>query len=83
MEIKAAVVHEPGGEIVIEDVTLEEPKENEVRIKMVGTGVCHTDLGVQAQHIKTPLPIALGHEGAGIVDKVGPGVTEFVPGVTS
>lgn len=80
MEIKAAVVHEAGGEIVLENVTLNEPKANEVLVKMVGTGVCHTDLGVQAQHINTPLPIALGHEGAGIVEKVGPGVVEFEPG---
>lgn len=80
MDIKAAVVHEAGGEIQLETVTLDDPKANEVLIKMVGTGVCHTDLGVQAQHIQTPLPIALGHEGAGIVEKVGPGVTEFEPG---
>lgn len=80
MEVKAAVVHEAGGEIVLEQVSLDEPKANEVLIKMVGTGVCHTDLGVQAQHIQTPLPIALGHEGAGIVEKVGPGVVDFEPG---
>lgn len=65
MKIQAAVVHEPGGEIVLEEVQLDEPKANEVLIKMVGTGVCHTDLGVQAQHVKTPLPITLGHEGTG------------------
>lgn len=65
MKIQAAVVHDPGGEIVLEEVQLDEPKANEVLIKMVGTGVCHTDLGVQAQHVKTPLPIALGHEGTG------------------
>lgn len=80
MEVKAAIVHEADGEIVLEQVTLDEPKANEVLIKMVGTGVCHTDLGVQAQHIQTPLPIALGHEGAGIVEKVGPGVVDFQPG---
>lgn len=80
MEIKAAVVHDAGGDISLENVTLDEPKANEVLIKMVGTGVCHTDLGVQAQHINTPLPIALGHEGAGIVEKVGPGVVDFEAG---
>ena len=80
MEIKAAVVHEAEGDISLENVTIEEPKANEVLIKMVGTGVCHTDLGVKAQNIKTPLPIALGHEGAGIIEKVGPGVFDFEPG---
>lgn len=80
MEIKAALVHEAGGDIRLENVKIEEPKANEVLIKMVGTGICHTDLGVQAQDIQTPLPIALGHEGAGIVEKVGPGVVDVEPG---
>lgn len=80
LEIQAAVVHEKAGNIALEKVELDEPKENEVLVKIVGTGICHTDLGVQHQHIQTPLPIVLGHEGAGIVEKVGPGVTEFEPG---
>ncbi len=80
MKIKAAIVNEAGGDITLDDVQIDEPKANEVLIKMVGTGVCHTDLGVQAQHNPTPLPIALGHEGAGIVEKVGPGVIDVERG---
>lgn len=80
MDIKVAIVEQPGDNINIQTAKLDEPKANEVHVKMVATGVCHTDLGVKDQHIKTPLPIALGHEGAGVVEKVGPGVIDFVPG---
>lgn len=80
MKIKAAIVENAGGEITIQTAKLEDPKANEVLIKLVGTGVCHTDLGVKEQHIETPLPIALGHEGAGVVEKIGPGVVDFSPG---
>lgn len=77
MLVKAAVVNEKGGEIKFEDVSIGTPQANEVLIRIVATGICHTELGVQHQHIETPLPIALGHEGAGIIESLGPGVTEF------
>ncbi|WAH37552.1 NAD(P)-dependent alcohol dehydrogenase [Alicyclobacillus dauci] len=80
MEIRAAIVNEKDGAIRFEAVNLQEPQANEVRVRIVATGVCHTDLGVRAQHIQTPLPIALGHEGAGVIEQVGPGVTQFAPG---
>lgn len=63
MKIQAAVVHEPGGEIVLEEVQLDEPKANEVLIKMVGTGVCHTDLGVQASMSRRPCRSRWGMKG--------------------
>jgi aryl-alcohol dehydrogenase len=78
--IKAAVVKEKGAEIRFEDIQIQDPQVNEVLVKIVGTGICHTEFGVQHQHINTPLPIALGHEGAGVVEKIGPGVTAFAPG---
>lgn len=80
MLIKAAVINEKGNEFIIEDVELAEPKYNEVLVKIVATGVCHTDSVVREQLIPTPLPIVLGHEGAGIVEKLGPGVTELEVG---
>lgn len=80
MLIQAAVVDQKGSQIKIENLQLQQPKSNEVLIKLVGTGVCHTDLGVQQQHNKTPLPIVLGHEGAGIVEQLGPGVSDFEVG---
>ncbi|WP_409275021.1 NAD(P)-dependent alcohol dehydrogenase [Neobacillus sp. SCS-31] len=76
MNIQTALVEEKG-DIQLENVQIAEPKSDEVLVRMVGTGICHTDLSVSEQEITTPLPIALGHEGAGVVEKVGPGVTDF------
>ncbi|MFC2031822.1 alcohol dehydrogenase catalytic domain-containing protein [Chloroflexota bacterium] len=80
MKIKAAVLYEPKTPLKVEEVDLDEPKEGEVLVKLVGTGVCHTDLSVANGNIKMPMPIVLGHEGGGIVEKTGPGVTRVKPG---
>ncbi|MCP5916512.1 alcohol dehydrogenase catalytic domain-containing protein, partial [Klebsiella pneumoniae] len=53
---------------------------DEVLVKIVGTGVCHTDMVVRDQGYAVPLPMVLGHEGAGIVEKVGTSVTHLKPG---
>jgi|SRR5699024_10043327 len=79
MNIKGALVKEKGN-IQIEELTLDMPRENEVLIKVVGTGICHTDFSVSNQDISTPLPIVLGHEGAGVVEQVGDSVTDFKEG---
>ena len=79
MLIKAALVKNEG-EIELSEIKGTEPKQNEVLVKIVGSGICHTDLGVKHQQIKTPLPIALGHEGAGIIEQVGEGVSGFAVG---
>ncbi|GAA6236369.1 alcohol dehydrogenase 1 [Lates japonicus] len=78
---KAAVAWEPNKPLVIEEIEVAPPQANEVRIKIVATGVCHTDLYhlFECTH-KDGFPMVLGHEGAGIVESVGPGVTEFQPG---
>lgn len=78
--IKAAVVREKAGPFVIEDVQLEEPRENEVLVRIHGVGVCHTDLVVRDQYFPTPLPAVLGHEGSGVVEKIGRSVTTVAPG---
>ena len=80
MRIKAAVTHEKGAPFRIEEVELDAPKFGEILVKIQACGICHTDEAVQHQFIPTPLPAVLGHEGAGIVEKVGIGVTEFKPG---
>lgn len=80
MRIQAAVTYEKGAPFKIEEVELDAPKFGEILVRIVASGICHTDEAVQHQFIPTPLPAVLGHEGAGIVEKVGPGVTEFVPG---
>jgi len=51
-----------------------------VLVKLIGSGVCHSDLSAIKGDMPQPLPIVLGHEGAGIVEKVGPGVTTLQPG---
>lgn len=80
LETKAAVVREKGGAFAIETVSLEDPRHNEVLIRIVGVGMCHTDLVVRDQYFPTPLPAVLGHEGSGVVEKVGSGVTKVKPG---
>ena len=80
MEIEAAVIDEEGGPFTIESVELSEPQANEVLVRIVGAGVCHTDMIVRDQLYPTPLPAVLGHEGSGVVESVGEGVTEVEPG---
>jgi len=73
-DMKAAILYKPKTPLVIEDIEIPEPKENEVRVKMVATALCHTDLHAIKGDIPVPTPIVLGHEGAGVIDKVGAGV---------
>ncbi|SEW16552.1 NAD(P)-dependent alcohol dehydrogenase [Natrinema salifodinae] len=80
MEIEAAVVNEEGGSFDIETVDLEDPQGNEVLVRVVGVGVCHTDMIVRDQLYPTPLPAVLGHEGSGVVESVGSNVTAVDPG---
>ncbi|WCT73770.1 NAD(P)-dependent alcohol dehydrogenase [Sphingomonas naphthae] len=80
MKISAAVVREAGAPFAIETLSLEEPRADEVRVRIVATGLCHTDLVVRDQVLPTPLPAVLGHEGAGIVEAVGADVTDLKVG---
>ncbi|KTD64922.1 alcohol dehydrogenase [Legionella santicrucis] len=81
MHVKAAVAFEVGKPLTIEMVELEGPKQGEVLIEIKATGVCHTDAftlsGTDPEGI---FPTILGHEGAGVVVDVGPGVTSLKPG---
>jgi len=76
----AAVVHSAGAPFSLEEVELDDPRENEVLVRMVATGLCHTDLSVRAGYIPFPLPGVLGHEGAGIVEAVGSAVRRVAVG---
>ncbi len=80
MEIKAAVCYEANAPLVVETLELDEPKEGEVLVKLSSAGVCHSDYHVMKGEWKPPLPMVLGHEAAGIVERVGPGVTMSRPG---
>jgi len=56
MEIKAAVVYEQSGKFSIEQLQLSEPNDDEVLVRIVGAGICHTDLAARDQHLPIPLP---------------------------
>jgi aryl-alcohol dehydrogenase len=74
------VVRNKGGPFTIEKLRMGEPRDDEVLVRIVATGMCHTDMIVRDQMYPVPQPIVLGHEGAGIVEKVGPDVTKVKPG---
>lgn len=80
VEITVAVLREAGAALQLERATLAAPRADEVRVRVVATGVCHTDMVVRDQLFPTPLPIILGHEGAGVVEAVGASVTTVAPG---
>ena len=80
MKIKAAVCREPNKPLTIEELDLADPKANEVLVKVKATGFCHSDLHVMLGEIPVPLPMVLGHETAGVVEKVGPGVEKVKEG---
>src|ERR1700732_121500 len=79
-QIKAAVVREKGGPFSIETLSLEGPRRDEVLVKVVATGLCHTDMVARDKGYPVPHPIVLGHEGAGIVESVGADVVKVAPG---
>ncbi|MCC8438534.1 NAD(P)-dependent alcohol dehydrogenase [Brevibacillus sp. M2.1A] len=79
MKITAAVIHQKEEAFKIEQIEITEPQANEVLIRVVATGVCHTDAVARDQGL-APFPVVLGHEGAGIVEKVGVGVKHVEPG---
>jgi aryl-alcohol dehydrogenase len=80
MKIKAAVVREKSGLFRIEELDLDDPREDEVLVRIEGCGICHTDLSARDQLTPSPLPIVLGHEGSGVVERVGSRVRKVKPG---
>ncbi|MEW2395650.1 NAD(P)-dependent alcohol dehydrogenase [Streptomyces sp. NPDC046862] len=74
MKGNAAVLREPGAELTIEEVEFGELAPDEVLVRIAGVGVCHTDLTAQSGGVPLPLPVVLGHEGAGVVHAVGDAV---------
>lgn len=80
MKIKAAFIHNKGDQFKLEEADLQQPNDNEVLVKIVGCGVCHTDDVARQQKIPVQLPAVLGHEGSGVIESVGKNVSEFVRG---
>lgn len=80
IEIRAAVARGASEPLKLETLTLDAPQPDEILVRIVATGVCHTDLVVIEGHLPTPMPVVLGHEGAGVVQAVGANVTKVAPG---
>lgn len=76
MRVSAAVVRVKDGPFLLEELELEEPRDDEVRVRVVGAGICHSDISIREQMLPAPLPMVLGHEGAGVVEAVGRKVTK-------
>ena len=80
MHTLAAVARSPEEPFDLREMELLPPLADEVRVKIAATGICHTDIAVKEQAFALPLPMVLGHEGAGVVEEVGPAVTHVKPG---
>ena len=81
MKTKAAILQEYQKPLTVEEVELDKPKAGEVLVKMRAAGLCHSDLSIMNGIIRMPpLPCIPGHEGAGVIQEVGPGVTRVKPG---
>ena len=78
--MKAAVLWERRSPLVIEEVEIADPAPGEARVRILASGVCHSDLHHIQRDTYLVLPAVLGHEGAGVVEAVGPGVTRVKPG---
>jgi len=80
MKTLAAVVTEIGKPLSLMELDIEDPRDDEILVRVVASGVCHTDLVVQAGMLPVPIPVILGHEGAGVVEKIGSKVSKVKPG---
>ena len=79
--MKVAVAWEAGKPLSIEEVDIQGPKAGEVLVRLVATGVCHTDaFTLSGDDPEGAFPVILGHDGGGVVEEVGPGVTSVKPG---
>ncbi|WP_290866569.1 NAD(P)-dependent alcohol dehydrogenase [Aquabacterium sp.] len=76
---RAALARRPQTPLLLEDIDVAEPRADELLVRMVGSGICHTDI-VCRDGFPVPMPIVLGHEGAGVVEAVGAAVTGYAPG---
>jgi len=80
MKTKAAILWEIGADWSVEEIELDEPKAGEVQVKLAASGLCHSDEHLVTGDLPFELPIVGGHEGAGVVEAVGEGVSWLAPG---
>ena len=78
--MKAAVIYKNNTPVEIEEVEIDDPEQGEVLVKNIASGVCHSDLSMMKGYFGYPMPTIPGHEGGGIVEKVGEGVTDVKKG---
>lgn len=78
--VKAAVCRQDADLFQVEELTIDDPRPDEVLVRFTAAGLCHTDLEVAAGRMPTPFPVVAGHEGAGVVEEVGSAVTGLRPG---
>lgn len=76
----AAVARIPSGPMAMEEIVIEDPRDDEVLVRIAGVGLCHTDLVFSAYMTIMKPPAVFGHEGSGVVERVGSAVTHVVPG---
>ena len=74
MKMKAAVLYDPSQPLIIQEVDLAPPQQGEVLVRLVASGICHSDVNIVRGEATAPLPVVLGHEAAGFVEEVGQGV---------
>lgn len=80
MKTRAAVATAPESDLEIREIEVDDPRPDEIRVRTVATGVCHTDAIIRDQWYPVPMPVVLGHEGAGVVEAVGSAVGDFSVG---
>ena len=80
MKTRAAVFHGPGRPLEVREIELDDPRDDEVVVRMVSVGICGTDLHSVKGEWQRPTPMVLGHEGAGVIEEVGSGVSSVRPG---
>jgi S-(hydroxymethyl)glutathione dehydrogenase / alcohol dehydrogenase len=78
--MKAAICYEHNQPVRVDDVTLDPPRRDEVRVRLAATGVCHSDFSLVTGLLRGKLPCVLGHEGAGVIEEVGEGVGHLARG---
>ena len=78
--MKAAIARTPAREFEVSTVELDEPRADEVLVRILAVGICHTDINALSGRLPVTMPIILGHEGSGVVERVGANVTGVRPG---
>lgn len=78
--MRVAIFDAPGAAPILQEVETTPLQDNEVLVRIAGVGICHTDLTGLNGNVPLPTPAVLGHEGAGVIEEVGAGVTGLAPG---